>query len=334
VSNLETSRRAAVGRPDAAVVVSSHDRPVRLRWLLNALAQQTLPLERFEVVVAHDSSAPDTERLLRTHPLRAAGRLRHLRFDPGSVWPGAKRNAAWRAARAPLVLFTDDDCRPAPDWLEQAVAAGASHRGAILQGRTEPDPDEIAVLHGAPWAHTVSVHPPTAWAETCNIAYPRDLLERLEGFDEHVLVGEDTDLAMRAQAAGAPLVAVPTMLVHHAVQASWLPARLRSLGRWQHMPWVVKRHPQLRREVWGRIWWKREHAALMAAAAAPALARRRPGAAAALALPWLGLALRHRGYGARGILRSVSELPGRAAMDATEIAALARGSLRYRTVLL
>ena len=85
--------------------------------------------------------------------------------------------------------------------------------------------------------------------------------------------------------------------------------------------------------MWGRVWWKREHAALATALAAAPLMRRDPRAAA-LALPWLGLALRHRGFGARGIARSVSELPGRAAIDATEILTLARGSVRYRTFLL
>jgi hypothetical protein len=99
------------------------------------------------------------------------------------------------------------------------------------------------------------------------------------------------------------------------------------------MPWVVKRHPVLRRAVFAGIWWKREHAALLAAAAAPAL-RRRPALAVALALPWLLLALRHRGYGPRGLARSFSELPGRAALDATELFLLARGSARYRTLLL
>lgn len=83
----------------------------------------------------------------------------------------------------------------------------------------------------------------------------------------------------------------------------------------------------------GGVWWKREHAALAAAAAAAALARRRRVTATA-ALPWVALSLGHRGHGPRGLLRSVSELPGRAAIDAAEIVTLARGSLRYRTLIL
>ena len=51
-------------------------------------------------------------------------------------------------------------------------------------------------------------------------------------------------------------------------------------------------------------------------------------------MPWALDARPRYGHGPRGVLRAASELPGRAALDATEIASLARGSARYRTLLL
>jgi hypothetical protein len=317
----------------ATVAVASLDRPLRLRWLLNALAEQTFPAERFEVIVAHDPGSPETQRLLRTHPLRATGQLRQVSFPTGSTFPGAGRNAAWRAGRAPLTLFTDDDCRPVKDWVERAVAAADMDPRAIVQGTTRPDPDESATLLGAPWVRTQHVAPPTPWAEACNIVYPTSLLRRLGGFSEQMRVGEDADLALRAQRVGARLVAAPEMLVYHAVEARFLPGALRALGRWRDLALLVKRHPQVRGNLWGGLWWKPEHAALSAAAVGTAVGRRHP-VGFALAVPWIALSLRHRGYGPRGILRSFSELPGRAAIDATEMTVLARGSIRYRTVLL
>lgn len=319
--------------PVAAVAVSSHNRPLRLRWLLNALADQTFPADRFEVLVAHDSSLPETEQLLRTHPLSASGQLRHLSFLPGSVLPGAKRNAAWQATAAPLIMFTDDDCRPSTDWIEQTVAAAKAHPAAILQGITVPDPDESATLRGAPWAHTVLVRPPTAWAETCNIAYPRHVLEQVGGFDPQLRVGEDTDLAVRAQGAGTKLIGAPEMIVYHAVEERALPATLRSLARWEDMAALVKRHPGVRQHVCAGVFWKREHAAWVASLAGIALTRR-DLRAIALAVPWLALSMRHRGYSPRGIVRSLIELPGHAAIDGVEVAVLARGSVRYRTLFL
>ena len=37
--------------PEISVALATRDRPVRLRWLLNALEEQTLARDRFEVVV-------------------------------------------------------------------------------------------------------------------------------------------------------------------------------------------------------------------------------------------------------------------------------------------
>lgn len=323
---------AAAPAPEISVVVASHDRPVRLRWLLNALEEQTLDPARWEVVVGHDSRGPETAALLASHPLARAGRLRHAALAPGSAPPGANRNAALRLARGDTVVFTDDDCRPPAEWLARALDAAGRHPGAVVQGATRPDPDELAHAR-APQHETQDIVPPVPWAQTCNIVYPRELVERLGGFDEEVLVGEDTDLAQRARAAGAPYVAAPEVLTYHAIHAAPLPRRLRATWRWRDLPRLVGRHPGLRREFPLRVFWKPTHVWLGPAVVGLAGARRRP-ALAALALPWAFQALPDYGPGARGRLRAVSELPLAAVRDVAEVAALARGSVRHRTLFL
>src|SRR3954466_9665384 len=119
--------------PEISVVVPSHERPVRLRWLLNALSEQTLARERFEVVVVHDSG-PATARLLATHPIR----VREIELPPCGAAP--KRNAGWRAARAPLVAFTDDDCRPPREWLQRGPGARRRPPRGAAQGDPQAGP--------------------------------------------------------------------------------------------------------------------------------------------------------------------------------------------------
>jgi glycosyltransferase involved in cell wall biosynthesis len=245
-----------VSGPAIAVVVPSHQRALRLRWLLNALEEQTLDRSQFEVVVCHDSPGTETETLLDSHPLAATGTLRGRALAPGRNPPGRQRNVGWRASRAPLVAFTDDDCRPPGEWLERALAAARAHPGAIVQGATRPDPDELSLLHAAAHSRTQLIDPPVPWAQTCNIVYPRDVLERTGGFDEDLEGGEDADLAWRARASGVELVSAPEMLTYHAVEAQSLPAALRSSWRWRHLPAVVGRHPQLRQtDSFGGVFW-------------------------------------------------------------------------------
>src|SRR5947199_10221320 len=86
---------------EVSVVVPSHERVTRLRWLLNALEEQTLPRDRWELVVVHDST-DGTEELVTTHPLARAGLLRRVRLEAGRGWACKQRNAGGRVARAAL----------------------------------------------------------------------------------------------------------------------------------------------------------------------------------------------------------------------------------------
>jgi len=326
-----TAKRA--GRTAAiAVVVATHDRPLRLRWLLNALEDQTLAHERFEVIVVHDSSGPQTTQLLRSHPLAAAGVLRAIKTAP-RPGPADKRNAGWRAARAPVVAFTDDDCRPPPEWLERAVAAAEAHPGAVVQGATRADPHEEC-LRSLPSSRTLTVDPPSPWAETCNIVYPRSALERTGGFDEVYLapVGEDTDLAMRAREEGFAYVGAPEMLTYHAVHTLPLWARVKEARRWRWQARLFKRHPSLRRHLVLGIFWKESHALLLMAWIGACLARSN-AVFGLLALPWV-LFWTPQDVGPSRQLRSIVRLPDHLAVDTAELVAVARGAIRHRTLLL
>jgi glycosyltransferase involved in cell wall biosynthesis len=315
--------------PEVSVVVPAHERPARLARLLDALAAQTLPPERFEVVVVHDCVGEDSARLLAGHDLARAGVLRSVRLAPGTGRPSVQRNRGWREAAAPLIAFTDDDCRPHEGWLASLLSAAQGVPGAVVQGATRPDPGEEHLL-ARPLARSLHVDPPGPYGQTCNVLYPRELLERLEGFAEHLpaAAGEDTDLFLRAREAGAAVAAAPKALVWHAVTVPSLGEALRGLGRWQHVAYVVKRHPQVREQLTLRVFWKPAHARLLLALAGLGLTRRRVAgvpAGAALAVPWLW---------SEGRAHGVRALPGRLVVDLGELAVAVRGALRYRTPFL
>jgi GT2 family glycosyltransferase len=326
--------RESQPHPEIAVVAPSHDRPVRLRWLLNALAEQTLPRERFEVVIGHDSAGPETDELLRTHPLAEAGVLRSVKLPPGTAPPGRNRNAAWRLVRAPIVAFTDDDCRPPPDWVERALAAAHRHPGAIVQGATGPDPEEIEIERHSPWTKTRSISPPRPWAQACNIVYPREVLEAHGGFPEDMYVGEDAALGESARAAGVPYVGAREVVSYHAIEESSALGMVRDAWRWRGMPLLVARHPRLRQEFPLWFFWKREHVWLPLVVAAFFLERRRR-AWGALAIPWAVHATQTKYQrSASGRIRALVELPSRLLVDAAEFLSLTWGSIRHRKIFL
>jgi hypothetical protein len=314
-------------------VVVAASRPLRLRWLLNALEEQTLPAADWELVVAHGFDRATVARYLGDHPLASGARMRLVGPPAGGGTPARQRNAGWRAARAPLVAFTDDDCRPEPDWLERLVARAGALGDAVVQGATRPDPLERDIF-AAPHVHTLEVDPPGRFAQTCNILYPRELLERLGGFDERAIVGEDIDLSLRAQEAGIRLQGEPAAVVNHAVEAHTLPEFIRRNLRWRHLAYVVARHPSLRSDCALGVFWKPSHLTVLLALAGVAGARRAPAAAPLLALPYLIPELMRRGGRPVDIAVAAAEVPGRAVNELAEVIAMAAGSARYRTLVL
>jgi GT2 family glycosyltransferase len=325
----------AVAGPDVSVVIPSHARRLRLRWLLNSLEEQTLDPSRFEVIVVHDYGDEDTRNVIERHPLTEMGVLRHIRIEPGTGQPARQRNLGWRAAEAPLIAFTDDDCRVDPRWLEAYVDAAAQHPGAIVQGVTKNEPYEIETW-AAPHVRTLDIpHPPNEFLQTCNILYPRDLLERLGGFDEsfEAPAGEDTDLGMRAAETGAEIAGTYDAVVYHAVEEYTLPAMIKLGWKWRHVALLARRHPRVRREWVLGFFWRREHALLVGGALGLAAARRFPPAALAAA-PYLREQLMRRGSEKRQLAVSALELPGQVVVDAAEVATMAAGSARYRTFVL
>ncbi len=323
--------------PRLTVVVPSHSRPLRLRWLLNALDDQTLAPECWEVVVVHDDADERSEKALRDHGYKDEGRLRRFRLPVGTGSPSRQRNVGWRAARAALIAFTDDDCRPEPDWLERLLAVADKHPGAIVQGATRPDPYEAAVLPMTPRVRTITVDPPGPYAQTCNILYPREVLMLVGGFDERFPpagAGEDTDLALRARATGAAYVGATAAIVNHAVETYSLPGILRVSWKWQHLAFAIKRHPQLRRLMVAGVFWRPSHAlAVAGAVVAATFGPRRPVTLLVLSA-YLKRLLPFMGRSPRRWLRRLIELPTRLLIDLTEILALVRGSLLYRTLFL
>lgn len=320
--------------PAMAVVIPTYRRGHLLPRLVAALeAQDGAP--PFEVVIVDNASPDDTATVLAWLQRKSTVSLRAARVEVNHG-PARARNLGWRATRAALVAFMDDDCVPTPTWLAELAAAG--HGVDIVQGRTDPDPEQAAGL--GPFCRTMSVGHEDGLYATCNIAYRRDVLERLGGFDESFEAGgEDTDLAWRAIAAGATTRFAAAAVVHHDVRESnWL-THLRETTHWHSLPLALAKHPALRRRLPLRVFWRRTHLPAIAAAggltaAVTVSGRRARVGAAGLAVPYVAARLVTDPLPYAGPARRVALLPAALAVDLAEIGVLLWGSARHRSLML
>lgn len=326
--------------PAVSVVVPTYQRRTSIEATVRALVSQRLD-RPWELLVVDNASTDGTAELLAelaaTHDV-----VRVLRLE-SNAGPGPARNAGWRAARAGVVAFTDDDCLPRPGWLAAMVAATEADAD-VAMGRTVADPGALAA--GGPFSHFVRVEHPMPWFPTCNIAYRRDVLDRLDGFDESFTrrhgasFGDDTDLGWRALEAGACARFVPDAVVEHEVTASDWRGYLRARRRRGGVPAVVAAHPGLRAQL-PRPWcYERSHPrALLAAAGLAAVATRphRPVAwalGAVLVRPYWHF--RTRGLGRRAVpgMERPTAVAGHLAADLLEVAVVVRHAVRERITLL
>jgi hypothetical protein len=282
------------------VVIPTVDRVDLLRRCLRGLHGS-------DVLVVHDGDT-GIEALLDELGVRG------LRIAERGV--SAKRNAGWRAATSDHVAFTDDDCEPAPGWLDALLAEGAD----LVAGPVQPHPEDHAT---GLWARTVRASEP-GFYPGCNLLVRRELLEKVGGFDESLHGGEDTDLAWRVREAGGTAAWSEEGLVWHALRAVTFPEQLRSLPRWAGLPLVVRRHPQLRALAYRRYFWKPTHPVALLALVGLLLSPAEPWTALAV-LPLVGRRV------ARAGLKDGLQL---ATNDLAETVVLTAGSVRHRSVLL
>jgi glycosyltransferase involved in cell wall biosynthesis len=329
--------------PVATVVVATCNRAALLPRLLEALTSQQLHAP-FELVLVDDASGDDTPKVLDELVARSPVPMRTIRLAANSG-AAAARNAGWRDAKTPLIVFTDDDCVPQPGWL--AAHVDALGRAELTQGRTMPNPTQKPVGTFA-WAPDTPAE--GAFYETCNMGYTRATLEAVDGFDESFrrprrarergkyvspVWGEDTDLALRAKASGARSTFVADAVVWHDLKRGHLRDRLAEAPRWRGTVILLKRYPRLRREFAWRWVAHPAHALLVAGVIAAVAALFRPtelwrwAVVVVLGLGWAST--RGRGYRLKARLR---RLPEWLLSDAAEVAVLAAASVRYRTFFL
>ncbi len=326
--------------PSIAALISTYQRPGFLPELIAALEAQDLPFDAYEVVVVDNGSADHTWDELTELVAATSMRAVVVRLDTNHG-PASGRNAGAAHVRAPLIAITDDDCLPTPGWLRNvklAFAGGAE----VVQGAVHGDPAGIGSM--APWDHTIWVTSPTPFFETCNVSYRRSAFERVGGFDEDDPLlhpasgrafGEDACLAWEVQRTGGAADFAPNALVHHRCIPSDYAHWLADQRQLEGFPGLARRSPLVARWLHRGVFLDARSAQfdLAVVAVAGAALARRPWPLIA-ASPWLWRRWRQ----ARHLARSRRGAPGILARlawsDAVGLAAMARGSVRHRRVVL
>jgi GT2 family glycosyltransferase len=240
--------------PDLSVVISTLGNYATLERVLDGYSRQSAPAGSFEVVIVMDAAEEQPDAVERAIGTREFPLRRISGPEPGL---SANRNAGWREARAPLVLFTDNDTIPVRRLVSEH-----------LRWHERYPQEEVGVLGHVRWARELDVTPFMRWLDTgiqfnygnlkglteipwggfagANSSLKRSFIERVGDFDqEHFPYGyEDTDWAYRASKLGFRMVYAPRAVVDHLrpMTLEFWKKRARRVAMSEHQ--FTRMHPE------------------------------------------------------------------------------------------
>ncbi|MEO3812916.1 glycosyltransferase [Sphaerisporangium sp. B11E5] len=241
-----------------SVVIPVKGRVPQTRALLESLrvaaGRSPVPSE----VLVVDDSVPAEASLHQENC-----RFHDARYVPGPRHVGAKRNLGVELAKYDHILFTDSDCRVAPDLLERYAAAMPSLPDdvAAITGPTMVEEGDTAVFRIMKRSTLLNtdherplVHSRLSWAATSNVIIRKSAFQQVGGFPSDsltVVCGEDIDLGIRLTEAGYAIICDAGAIVTHDSGSTdslrTVCARLFMYG--QSEQWLCVMHPGRRRLV-------------------------------------------------------------------------------------
>jgi lipopolysaccharide/colanic/teichoic acid biosynthesis glycosyltransferase/GT2 family glycosyltransferase len=225
-----------------SVIIPAYNAEETLGACLEALESQTLPRNRYEIMVVDDGSTDGTADVAGSYGVRM--------IRQANAGPAAARNRGAYEARGELLLFTDADCAPARDWIERMADAFAepevvgakgtyrTHQGALVARFVQLEYEKKY----ARMRHRDQID----FVDTYSAGYRRDVFLANDGFEARFSTSsvEDQEFSFRLARKGYRLVFLPEAVVFHVHDATaseyW--RRKFNIGYWKAL--LLRWHPE------------------------------------------------------------------------------------------
>ncbi|NJK69874.1 MAG: glycosyltransferase [Microcoleus sp. CSU_2_2] len=197
--------------PKVSVIVPVYNGEADLPDLIECFRSQTYPSDKVEYLLVDNNSRDRTSNLLQTAasnpPLVRGGSnfnqitIRYLTENQIQS-SYAARNKGIHSSKGEIIAFTDADCRPQSDWLENLVKPFVNPEIAISAGEILALPGKTILEQHAARENTLSqkhtlAHPFCAYGQTANLAVRRQVLSQIGLFRPYLTSGGDADLCWR-----------------------------------------------------------------------------------------------------------------------------------------
>jgi len=237
-----------------SIIICTFNRAESLRQTLFALQRQNVPAGIIiEIVVVDNNSCDKTKIVIEEVASCSKWPLRVILEENQGL--SFARNKGIEVSTGKFLVFTDDDVIPAPDWLENIVAAFNEYGADCVSGKILPQwPDDaqecikderlrtrlwgiLALQELGPDVLRIKDESGPLFYGA-NMAFKKNVFDEVGLFrtdlgvvgNKHSL-GEDTDMMRRLIKAGKSLVYTPDAVVWHRIAADRL--KMTYLRKWR-----------------------------------------------------------------------------------------------------
>jgi len=198
---------------EASIIIPTFNGASRIGNCLDALLEQTTRRD-VEIVVVNDGSTDNTAEIVRRYSTV-------LLINQANAGPAAARNRGAMESKGRILLFTDDDCTPASDWLNAMLDPFTNPEVVGTKGvyrtRQESLVARFVQMEYEDRYRLMSGAGSIDFIDTYSAAFCHDRFLEMHGYDTSfpVACAEDIELSYRMSNTGWKMKFAPAAIVYH-----------------------------------------------------------------------------------------------------------------------
>jgi glycosyltransferase involved in cell wall biosynthesis len=210
---IRRQARLPIDTPSASIIIPTFNGASRIGACLDSLVPQAAGRD-VEILVVNDGSTDNTAEVVE----RYSGVRCITQANAG---PAAARNRGAAEALGPIILFTDDDCVPIPDWLDAMLAPFRDPDVVGAKGVYRTHQKRLAArfvqIEYEDRYRRMAGLDCIDFIDTYSAAFRRDCFLEMTGYDTSfpVACAEDIELSYRMSGRGWKMKFVPAAIVYH-----------------------------------------------------------------------------------------------------------------------
>ena len=196
-----------------SVIVPVYNNQESIKKCIEALLRQDYPKSNYEVIVVNDGSSDGTADVVTAYPVRY--------ISQKNQGPAAARNRGAGEATGDIILFTDSDCVPDPDWIMEMVKPFAVPDVVAVKGAYKTSQRALtarfAQIEFEERFNMLKKAESIDMVDTYSAGFRKGIFLEMKGFDTSFPVAnnEDTELSYRMSRLGFRMVFNPDAIVYH-----------------------------------------------------------------------------------------------------------------------